>query len=70
MTDKTREARLRRMAHRQRLQLVKSRSRNPRAIEHGRYMVVDPVVNGVVFGTGAIGRPTATLDDVEAFLTD
>ena len=69
MADKTRETRIRRMADRQGLRLLKSRRRDPRAIDYGRYMLVSIDENAVVFGTGAIGRPSATLDEVEAFLS-
>jgi hypothetical protein len=69
MTERTRETRLRRMADRQGLRLVKSRRRDPRAIDYGGYMLVDQQTNGVIAGTGAIGRPHWSLDDVEEFLT-
>lgn len=36
-TERTRENRLRRMAERQGVQLVKSRRRDPRATDYGRY---------------------------------
>ncbi len=68
-TDKTRETRLRRMADRQGLRLVKSRRRDPHAIDYGGFMLVDIHTNTVVAGTGAIGRPHWSLDDVERWLT-
>lgn len=40
--DKTRERRVRRMAERQGLRLVKSRRRDPLAKDYGLYMVADP----------------------------
>jgi hypothetical protein len=40
--DKTRETRLRRMAERQGLAIRKSRRRDPRAIDYGRWWVVHP----------------------------
>jgi hypothetical protein len=67
--EKTRENRLRRMAERQGLQLVKSRRRDERAIDYGMYMLVDPSTSGVVAGTAGTGRPNFTLDDVEDYLT-
>lgn len=68
--EKTRETRLRRMAERQGLRLVKSRRRDPRAIDYGRYMILDVWTTGVVAGSdGDIGLPQWTLDDVEEFLT-
>jgi hypothetical protein len=68
--DKVRENRLRRMAERQGLRLVKSRRRDPHAIDYGGYMLEDLATGGVVAGTGAIGRPYWSLDDVEEWLVD
>jgi hypothetical protein len=71
MTDaeKVRENRLRRMAERQGYQLVKSRRRDPQAIDYGRWMIIDVSTNGVVAGAGRVG-PDLDLDDVELYLTD
>lgn len=66
--EKVRENRLRRMADRQGMRLVKSRRRDPRAIDYGGYMLVNPEINAVVAGTESIGRPSWSLDDVEQFL--
>ncbi|HWK18748.1 MAG TPA: hypothetical protein VNR66_14950, partial [Solirubrobacteraceae bacterium] len=55
--ERTREQRLRRMADRQGLRLEKSRTRDPRAIDYGGWMIVDLATNAVVAGTGALGRP-------------
>jgi hypothetical protein len=64
--EKVRENRLRRMAKRQGLDLVKFRVRDPRALDYGRWLVVDPFTNSIVAGEpGYMG-----LDDVEAFLTE
>lgn len=68
-TEKSRETRLRRMADRQGLRLEKSRRRDPRAVDFGAYMLVDMQTNAVVAGTGEIGRPHWSLDDVERYLT-
>jgi hypothetical protein len=69
---KTRENRLRRMAARQGLQLVKNPRRDPRAIDYGSYMLVGQS-NAVVadFGWDHAGRPEGAswLDDIEAYLT-
>ena len=48
MTLKVRETKLRRMAHRQELWLIKSRTRNPNAMDYGMYGLVDVRRNGVV----------------------
>jgi hypothetical protein len=69
-TEKVRENRLRRMAERQGLRLVKSRRRDPRAIDYGLYTLVSDRTNTTVAGTErTTGRPEFTLDDVEAWLT-
>jgi hypothetical protein len=61
------ENRCRRAAGRQGFSLIKSRSRDPRAVDYGTYRIVDPRTNGVVacadyndYGLG--------LDDVAEFL--
>jgi hypothetical protein len=69
-SEKVRENRLRRMADRQGLRLVKSRRRDPRAIDYGGYMLVDVELNAVVAGAEGIGRPHWSLDDVEEYLTE
>ena len=50
MTDKILENRMRRIANRQGLRLVKSRRRDPRALDYGRCMLVDIATNTVVYG--------------------
>lgn len=65
--ERTREQRLRRMADRQGLRLVKSRRRDPRARDYGDYHLVDVDANSIV--AGEIGRIHFSLDDVEAYLT-
>jgi hypothetical protein len=68
MTSDVRENRLRRMAKRQGLMVVKSRRRDPRAIDYGGYMILDARTNLVVAG----GSPQAfslDLDEVEDHLT-
>jgi hypothetical protein len=61
--EKVRENRLRRMADRQGLRLVKSRRRDPRALDYGTYMLVDANHNIVASGEHM------DLDDVERVLT-
>jgi len=66
--EKVRENRLRRMAERQGYTLHKSRRRDPRALDFDRWMIVGE--NGrVVAGADSAGRPTMSLDQVEAHLT-
>lgn len=67
--EKVRENRLRRMAERQGLALRKSRRRDERALDYGRYMLVDERTNAVVVGTVPLGRPCWTLDDIEEYLS-
>jgi hypothetical protein len=64
---KVRENRLRRAAERQGLRLVKSRRRDPRAFDYGKYMLVDSESNAIVHGLVA-GHIGAGLDDIEAYL--
>lgn len=59
-SEKVRENLLRRMADRQGLALTKSRRRDPRALDYGRYRLVR--------GRATV-LDTKTLDDVEAYLT-
>ena len=66
--EKVREARLRRMAQRQGLKLVRSRRRDPLAADFGRYTLVDPDSDRAV--AGELGSTSAmTLDDVEIWLS-
>lgn len=69
--DKTRETRLRRMAERQGLRLVKSRLRDPNAIGFGKYTLLDASTNGNALpdGYGPTGQPNWTLDEIEDYLT-
>jgi len=66
--EKVRENKLRRMADRQGLQLIKSRRRDPRAIDYGGYMLIEARTNAIVLG-GTPSAYCATIDDVEKFLT-
>jgi hypothetical protein len=61
--DKVRENRVRRAAERQGLQLEKSRRRDPRAIDFGRYWLRNG--DAIVCGDSRTG---ATLDEVEQYL--
>lgn len=72
-TEKVRENRLRRFAKVQRLELVKSSRRDPRAWDYGMWWVVSDGTNGTagVFGADSevVGDPPGlTLDEVEGFL--
>ena len=65
--DKVRENRLRRVAERQGLRLMKSRRRDPLAYDYGGYMLVDASTNGV--GGGGNLAYSLDLDQVERSLT-
>ena len=69
VSEKVRENRLRRMADRYGLKLVKARSRDPRAIDFGCYALMDLETGGSVVGVSAIGRYDASLDEIEAYLS-
>lgn len=58
------------MAERQGLRLIKSRRRDPRATDYGGYALADAATDAIVFGTGALDRYVASLDDVERYLTN
>ena len=64
--EKVRENRLRRMARRQGLRLIKSRTRDPRALDYGGYWVRNSR-HAAAYGPIPEGF---TLDQVERFLTD
>jgi hypothetical protein len=64
--EKVRENRLRRMAERQGHQLVKSRRRDPRAYDYGRYWITDPATKVIVAGHDRFGM---NLDEAEVWLT-
>jgi hypothetical protein len=67
--DKVRENRLRRMAYRQGLRLVKSRRRDPRALDYGSYALFDAETGQALPGAVLGARLRFTLDDVETYLT-
>jgi hypothetical protein len=57
------ENRLRRMAERQGLKVIKSRRRDPHAIGYGTYWIVDPTINGTVAGDSNVGLSLAEVED-------
>ncbi len=61
--EKVRENRLRRAADRQRLRIVKSRRRDPRAVDYGKFWVYK-TDDELIFG----GNTGATVSELEAFL--
>ena len=70
MTDRSeRERRLSRLANAQRLRLEKSRRRDANPFGGGAYLLSDPFDNDRVILGGGFQTFSATLDDVEAYLT-
>ena len=68
--DKVRENRARRAIERRGYHLMKSRRRDTRAIDYGGYMIIDPIINGVVAGTSPAHQHgfSMSLEDVEQWL--
>ena len=69
MSDKVRENRLRRVAERRGLKLVKCPRRDPGALDYGTFALVN-AQNLIVFGGGGVGPYgyAASLEDIEAHL--
>ncbi len=69
-SEKVRENRLRRMANRQGYRLVKSRSRDPYALDYGLYALYD-VSTGFAVTEALVNGKTCSwgLDEVEDWLT-
>jgi len=65
--EKVRENRLRRMADRQGLKLVKSRRRDPSYYDYGAFWLVNPWSNTIEAGHPDFGM---SLDEVEAALLE
>ena len=64
--EKVRENRLRRAAERQGLELRKIRRRDPRAIDYGRFWLIDSETGGVWLDQGRFGL---SIDEVEEWLS-
>jgi hypothetical protein len=69
ISGKVKENRVRRMAQRQGLALVKSRHRDPWATNYGTYGLIDPDTDAWVAHSGRSGYGME-LDEVEAWLTE
>ena len=69
--EKVRENRLRRMADRHGYRVMKSRSRDSKAVDYGLYALIDVQIGGAV-NPAIAQRWTCswTLDEVEEWLTD
>jgi hypothetical protein len=69
MDAKVRENRLRRMAERQGMRLVKSRRRDPNAIDFGTYQLVDDRNCLILGDSQAASGFGIDLKEIEGFLT-
>lgn len=69
--DKVRQNRLRRIADRRGLRLVKSGRRDPNALDFARYALIDYETGGAV-NPSVIGRYTCswTLDQIEDYVAE
>lgn len=67
-TPTARERRVRRLAVRRGLSLLKAQKPTPKVREHGGYMLRDDETGTIVFGNLAYDF-SADLDEIEAFLT-
>lgn len=63
-------AQIRRLAARHDLGLIKSRRRDPNALDYGQYWLFDTQHNWLVFPSGPGAECGADLDDVEAWLVN
>jgi hypothetical protein len=66
--EKVRENRLRQAVARQGCQLMKSRRRDPRALDFGRYAITNQVTGAVVAGGDGFNGYGLTLDDVDQWV--
>jgi hypothetical protein len=65
---KVRENALRRLAERRGYQLVKSRSRDPRATDYGRYKIIETATGAIAAGDDSRGGCAYTFDQAEEYL--
>ena len=66
--ERVRERRIRRMAERQGYKLSRSARRDPRALDYGKYSLIDLRTRTRLFAD-ELSNYGATLDQIEAFLT-
>lgn len=70
MNEKTQENLIRRKLGRMGYSLVKSRRRDPDALDYGCYEIVDVRTNFAVFGVGPTGLPSASLEEVKEWIEE
>jgi hypothetical protein len=68
MAERAQEDRLRRVAERQGLRLEKARRRNPRALDYGRFRLIDTASGSPVFPSHDLTEYPLSLHDVERAL--
>jgi hypothetical protein len=68
--EKVRENRIRRMAARQGMSLMKSRRRDPRAYDYGGYILLDARTSSPAVGDPSFNRGWLDLDEVEQALNE
>jgi hypothetical protein len=69
MADRAHEDRLRRAAERHGLKLEKTRRRDPRAVDYGRFRLIDRASGEPVFPSHDLTAYPLSLQDVEQALT-
>ena len=67
---KSTEHRLRQMAIRRGLKLVKSPRRDSKAADYGAWLILDAETGAIVAGVSGFNAPRLTLDDVERWLNN
>jgi hypothetical protein len=65
--EKVMENRVRRVAHRRGYKVIKSRRRDPKAIDYGGFMLIDARKNTVILGGSPIAY-SATIEEIESYL--
>jgi hypothetical protein len=67
--EKVMENRIRRVALRRGMKVVKSRRRDPKALDYGGYMLVDVARNFAILG-GSPNAYSATIEEIDAYLNE
>ena len=65
--EKVLENRIRRVAQRRGMKVVKSRRRSSRSVDYGGYMLIDVATNSVILGGSPIAF-SATAEEIDSYL--
>jgi hypothetical protein len=65
--EKVLENRIRRVAQRRGMKVVKSRRRDSRSVDYGGYMLIDVATNSVILGGSPIAF-SATAEEIDSYL--